>query len=159
MTENITLELLRIIILLNTWLIIFILLYKWANKTFIYEKNFSGRIPPSDAHGNLLGLYYSKKIDYKLFIRSEKFNDLITNGKLIIEIDKQANCQIKISYERKVKPMGYLILFLSVAFFCIGIPAPILILRATKKKAEAEIEKMLTVSEENGEKHLQKPLV
>jgi len=149
MEETKTLETAYIILGLVLWLIVFIVIRWSVNKNFVSEKRFQLKANnfSNDFYKELQMLYHIEESKNKLILRSEKIDDLITRGTLIIEVrNKDDPNSIKITYQRKIKLLGYFIILLGIAFCYIGALVPILIVQDTKKRALQQIDKIFSIS-------------
>lgn len=71
---------------------------------------------------------------------------MVTREKIIIEVrNKGEPSSITITYQRKIKLLGYFIILLGVAFCYIGALVPILIVQDTKKIALTEIDRIFSI--------------
>jgi hypothetical protein len=149
MEETKSLEGAYLLLGLVLWLIIFIVIRWSVNKKFVSEKRF--QLKPNnfadDFYKELQMFYHIEESKNKLILRSEKIDDLITRGTLIIEVrNKDDPNSIKITYQRKIKLLGYFIILLGIAFCYIGALVPILIVQDTKKRALQQIDKIFSIS-------------
>ncbi len=149
MEETKSLEGAYLILGLVLWLIIFIVIRWSVNKKFVSEK----RIQPKtknfsdDFFKELQIFYHIEESGNKLILRTDKIDDLVTRGKIIIEVrNKGEPSSITITYQRKIKLLGYFIILLGVAFCYIGALVPILIIQDTKKNALSEIERIFLIT-------------
>jgi hypothetical protein len=149
MEETKSLEGAYLLLGLVLWLIIFIVIRWTVNKKFVSEK----RIPSSSEnffdvfYKELQIFYHIEESGNKLILRNDKIDDIVTGGKIIIEIrNKGKPTSMKITYQRKIKLLGYFIILLGVAFCYIGALVPIFIVQETKKKALSEIDRIFSIS-------------
>ena len=149
MEETKSLEVAYLLAGLILWLIIFIVI-RWAvNKKIVSEnqiqinnENFFDKF-----YKELQIFYHIEVIGEKLILRTDKIDDIVTSGKIIIEIrNKGKPASMKITYQRKIKLLGYFIILLGVAFCYIGALVPIFIAQETKKKALSEIYRIFSIS-------------
>lgn len=138
MEETKSLEGAYLLLGLVLWIIIFIVIRWSVNKTFVSEK----RIQPKtknfadDFFKELQIFYHIEESGNKLILRTDKIDDIVTRGKIIIEVRNRGEpSAITITYQRKIKLLGYFIILLGVAFCYIGALVPILIVQDTKNKA------------------------
>lgn len=148
MEETKSLEGAYLLLGLVLWLIIFIVIRWSVNKTFVSEK----RIQPKtknfadDFFKELQIFYHIEESENKLILRTDKIDDLVTRGKIIIEVRNRGEpSAITITYQRKIKLLGYFIILLGVAFCYIGALVPILIVQDTKNKALSEIDRIFSI--------------
>lgn len=139
----------QIVLGLFIW-VVFFLIIRWSvNKKFISEK----RIQPKtksfsdDFYKELQIFYHIEESRSKLILRTEKIDDLITNGTIIVEArNKDDPSSISITYKRKIKFLGYIIILLGIACCYIGALVPIIIISETKKNALAEIDRIFSIA-------------
>lgn len=130
------------------WLIIFIVIRWSVNKKFVSEKRFQPKTNnfSEDFFKELQIFYHIEESGNKLILRTDKIDDLVTRGKIIIEVrNKGEPSSITITYQRKIKLLGYFIILLGVAFCYIGALVPILIVQDTKKTALTEIDRIFSI--------------
>jgi len=130
------------------WLIIFIVIRWSVNKKFVSEKRFQPKTNnfSEDFFKELQIFYHIEECGNKLILRTDKIDDLVTSGKIIIEVrNKGEPSSITITYQRKIKLLGYFIILLGVAFCYIGALVPILIVQETKKTALTEIDRIFSI--------------
>jgi hypothetical protein len=125
--------------------IIFIIIWLVIEKKYISEKRFDSN--KSDFEDKLYKeleiFYHIEKSSNKLILKTEKIEDLITKGTLIIEVrNKDDPSIIRITYKRKVKLVGHLIIFLGICFCYVGALFPLLLIQETKKQALNEIDRI-----------------
>ena len=125
--------------------IIFIIIWLVIEKKYISEKRFDSN--KSDFEDKLYKeleiFYHIEKSSNKLILKTEKIEDLITKGTLIIEVrNKDDPSIIRITYKRKVKLVGHLIIFLGISFCYVGALLPLLLIQETKKQALNEIDRI-----------------
>lgn len=131
------------------WLIIFIVIRWTVNKKFVSEKRIQSN---SDKffdvfYKELQIFYHIEESGNKLILRTDKIDDIVTGGEIIIEIrNKGKPTSMKITYQRKIKLLGYFIILLGVAFCYIGALVPIFIVQETKKKALSEIDRIFSIT-------------
>jgi cellulose biosynthesis protein BcsQ len=149
MQEIKSLEGVYLLLGLVLWLIIFLVIRWTVNKTFISEK----RIQPktnnfSDVFFKELQIFYHiEESESNLILRTDKIEDLITHGKILIEIrNKDGPITVKITYQRRIKLIGYLIILIGIAFCFIGALVPVLIVQGTKKRALQQVDKIFSIS-------------
>ena len=149
MEETKSLEVAYLSVGLVFWLIIFIVI-RWAvNKKFVSEKRIQSNKENffDEFYKELQIFYHIEVIGEKLILRTDKIDDIVTSGKIIIEIrNKGKPASMKITYHRIIKLLGYFIILLGVAFCYIGALVPIFIAQETKKKAFSEIDKIFSIS-------------
>jgi hypothetical protein len=138
----------QIVLGLLIWLVFFLIIRWSVNKNFVSEK----RIKPKtkefadDFYKELQIFYHIEESGNKLILRTEKIDDLITNGVIIIEArNKDDPSSIIITYKRKIKFFGYIIILLGIACCYIGALVPIIIVSETKKNALAEIDRIFSI--------------
>ena len=148
MEETKSLEGAYLLLGLVLWLIIFIVIRWSVNKKFVSEK----RIQPKtknfsdDFFKELQIFYHIEESGNKLILRTDKIDDLVTRGKIIIEVrNKGEPSSITITYQRKIKLLGYFVILLGVAFCYIGALVPILIVQDTKNTALTEIDRIFSI--------------
>ena len=119
MEETKSLEVAYLSVGLVFWLIIFIVI-RWAvNKKFVSEKRIQSNKENffDEFYKELQIFYHIEVIGEKLILRTDKIDDIVTSGKIIIEIrNKGKPTSMKITYHRKIKLLGYFIILLGVAF-------------------------------------------
>jgi uncharacterized membrane-anchored protein YhcB (DUF1043 family) len=125
------------------WMIIFFIVKKFVNKKITSQKKISS--PVSDFNkkffDELQFNYHIKETSSAIEITSNKFDDLITNGKIIIEIQSVgADKKITMTYSRKLKGIGFIVILFSIMLCYIGVIIPYLIMQETKKKAMKEMD-------------------
>ena len=131
------------------WVIIFIVIRWSVNKKFVSEKRFQPKTNnfSEDFFKELQIFYHIEESGNMLILRTDKIDDLITRGKIIIEVrNKGEPSSITITYQRKIKLLGYFIILLGVAFCYIGALVPILIIQDTKKNALSEIDRIFLIT-------------
>jgi hypothetical protein len=131
------------------WLIIFLVIRWTVNKKFISEKRIQSNSENffDEFYKELQIFYHIEVMGDKLILRTDKIDDIVTNGKIIIEIrNKGKPASIKITYLRKIKLLGYFIILLGLAFFYIGVLVPVFIVQETKKKALLEIDRIFSIT-------------
>ena len=138
----------QIVLGLFIWLVFFLIIRWSVNKNFVSEK----RIQPKtknfadDFYNELQIFYHIEESGNKLILRTEKIDDLITNGVIIIEArNKDDPSSIIIIYKRKIKFFGYIIILLGIACCYVGGLVPVIIVSETKKNALAEIDRIFSI--------------
>jgi len=138
----------QIVLGLFIWLLFFLIIRWSVNKKFVSEK----RIQPKtksfadDFYKELQIFYHIEEDGNKLILRTGKIDDLITNGVIEIEArNKDDPFSIIITYKRKIKFLGYIIILLGIACCYIGALVPIIIVAETKKNALAEIDRIFSI--------------
>ncbi len=148
MEETKSLEGAYLLLGLVLWLIIFIVIRWSVNKNFVSEKRFQPKTNnfSADFFNELQIFYHIEESGSKLILRTDKIDDMVTRGKIIIEVrNKGEPSSITITYQRKIKLLGYFIILLGVAFCYIGALVPILIVQDTKKTALTEIDRIFSI--------------
>lgn len=131
------------------WLIIFLVIRWTVNKKFISEKHIQSNDENffDEFYKELQIFYHIEVSGDKLILRTDKIDDIVTSGKIIIEIrNKGKPTSMKITYQRKIKLLGYFIILLGVAFCYIGALVPIFIAQETKQKALSEIDRIFSIT-------------
>lgn len=138
MEETKSLEVAYLLAGLVLWLIIFIVI-RWAvNKKFVSEKRIQSNNENffDEFYKELQIFYHIEVIGEKLILRTDKIDDIVTSGKIIIEIrNKGKPTSMKITYQRKIKLLGYFIILLGVAFCYIGALVPIFYCSRNQKES------------------------
>lgn len=148
MEETKSLEGAYLLLGLILWVIIFLVIRWSVNKNFVSEKRFQPKTNnfSEDFFKELQIFYHIEESGNKLILRTDKIDDLVTRGKIIIEVRNRGEpSSITITYQRKIKLLGYFIILLGVAFCYIGALVPILIVQDTKNKALAEIDRIFSI--------------
>lgn len=148
MEETKSLEGAYLLLGLVLWLIIFIVIRWSVNKKFVSEKRFQPKTNnfSEDFFKELQIFYHIEESGNTLTLRTNKIDDLVTLGKIIIEVRNRGEpSSITITYQRKIKLLGYFIILLGVAFCYIGALVPILIVQDTKNKALSEIDRIFSI--------------
>ena len=148
MEETKSLEGAYLLLGLIVWIIIFIVIRWSVNKKFVSEKRFQPKTNnfSEDFFKELQIFYHIEESGNMLTLRTDKIDDLVTRGKIIIEVRNRGEpSSITITYQRKIKLLGYFIILLGVAFCYIGALVPILIVQDTKNKALAEIDRIFSI--------------
>jgi hypothetical protein len=148
MEETKSLEGAYLLLGLVLWLIIFIVIRWSVNKKFVSEKRFQPKTNnfSEDFFKELQIFYHIEENGNKLILRTDKIDDLVTRGTIIIDVRNKADpSAITITYQRKIKLLGYFIILLGIAFCYFGALVPILIVQDTKNKALAEIDRIFSI--------------
>lgn len=128
---------------LIVWLIIFFIVKKIVNKKVISQKKINNPIADFNKKffDELQFTYHLKETSSAIEITSDKFDDLITNGKIIIEIQSVgADKKLTMTYSRKLKGVGFIVILFSIMLCYVGVIIPYLIMQDTKKKALKEMD-------------------
>jgi uncharacterized membrane-anchored protein YhcB (DUF1043 family) len=125
------------------WLIIFYIVKKFVDKKIVSQKKISN--PISDFNKKFIDElqfnYHIKETSTAIEITSDKFDDLITNGKIIIETQSVgSDKKITMTYSRKLKGLGFVVILFSIMLCYVGVIIPYLIMQETKKKALKEMD-------------------
>jgi hypothetical protein len=139
----------QIVLGLLIWLVFFLIIRWSVNKKFVSEKRIQPKTKDfaNEFYKELQIFYHIEESGSKLILRTEKIDDLITNGIIIVEArNKDDPSSISITYKRKIKLLGYFIILLGIAFCYIGALVPILIVQDTKNKALAEIDRIFSIA-------------
>ena len=138
----------QIVLGLFIWLLFFLTIRWSVNKKFVSEK----RIQPKtksfadDFYKELQIFYHIEEYGNKLILRTGKIDDLITNGVIVVEArNKDDPSSITITYKRKIKFLGYIIILVGIACCYVGALVPIIIVSETKKNALAEIDRIFSI--------------
>lgn len=138
----------QIVLCLFIWLLFFLIIRWSVNKKFVSEKRIQPKTKSfADDFYKELQIFYHIEVDgSKLILRTGKIDDLITNGVIIVEArNKDDPSSITITYKRKIKFLGYIIILLGIACCYIGALVPIIIVAETKKNALAEIDRIFSI--------------
>lgn len=139
----------QIVLGLLIW-IVFFLIIRWSvNKKFVSEKRIQPKTKDfaNEFYKELQIFYHIEESRNKLILRTEKIDDLITNGIIIVEArNKDDPSSISITYKRKIKFLGYIIILLGIACCYVGALVPIIIISETKKNALAEIDRIFSIA-------------
>ena len=138
----------QIVLGLFIWLLFFLIIRWSVNNKFVSEK----RIQPKtksfadDFYKELQVFYHIEEDGSKLILRTGKIDDLITDGVIVVEArNKDDPSSITITYKRKIKFLGYIIILLGIACCYIGALVPIIIVAETKKNALTEIDRIFSI--------------
>lgn len=147
--ENYSIDTIQIILGLIVWILIFVIIRRTINKTEVSEKRIGS--VNSQFYDKLFEelqiFYHIEKTNNVLILRSNKMEDIVAKGVLKIQIhNKDAPSYIKITYERKIKLSGYLIVLLGIAMCYIGVLIPVIIIQNTKKSVYSEIDRIFSIS-------------
>ena len=138
----------QIVLGLFIWLLFFLIIRWSVNKKFVSEKRIQPKTKSfADDFYKELQIFYHIEVDgSKLILRTGKIDDLITNGVIVVEArNKDDPSSITITYKRKIKFLGYIIILLGIACCYIGALVPIIIVAETKKNALAEIDRIFSI--------------
>jgi len=139
----------QIVLGLLIWLVFFLIIRWSVNKKFVSEKRIQPKTKDfaNEFYKELQIFYHIEESGSKLILRTEKIDDLITNGTITVEArNKDDPSSISITYKRKIKFLGYIIILLGIACCYIGALVPIIIVAETKKNALVEIDRIFSIA-------------
>lgn len=139
-----------VIISIILWIILFFVAKHMINKSFESQKRLKPKTP--DFHKRLYEelqpIYHLKEKHNKIELNSNKFSDLVADGKLIVSSSHRNDITtLTIQYKRRMKFTGVLLVFLGLLMCYVGVVIPILIVQSTKRGVFKEIEKIFEISE------------
>jgi len=119
------------------------------NKSFTSQKRLHPKSTDfdKDLYDELQHIYHLKEKQGIVELTSDRFVDLIADGKLQVSSSYTGNTTtLTIDYVRKMKFSGLLFVVVGLLFCYVGVIVPILIVQETKKKAFKEIDKIYEIS-------------
>lgn len=132
-----------LLVSLVLWGILFFTVKRIINKKIIFQKKIiSTSQNYQEKLFDLLQFHYHiREIGSAFEISSEKFNDLITHGRILIEVlSIGEEKKITIVYYRQLKFLGFLIVLISIMLCYVGVLIPYLMMNETKKRTLKEID-------------------
>ena len=149
MDGKVTQEILTLIISIIFWIILFFLVRRMINKSFESQKRLQPKTADFDKklYDELQRIYHLQEKQKIIELNSDKFVNLVTDGKLLLSSLKVGDTTIlTVEYKRKMKFTGFLLVMLGLLFCYVGVLVPILIVQSTKKNAFKEIDKIFEIS-------------
>jgi len=131
------------------WLIVFFIVKKIVNKKITSHKKINNATSDFNEKffNELQFNYHIKETSNAIEIISSKLDDLITNGKIIIETQNVGtDKKLSMTYSRKLKGVGFIFILFSIMLCYIGVIVPYFIMQSTNENVLKEMENIFQLA-------------
>lgn len=134
-----------LIIGIIVWIVIFYIVKKVVNRKITSQKKIKSATSEFNEKffEELQFSYQIMEIKNGYEITSNNLDDLITNGKILIELQNiGTDKKITMTYSRKLKGIGFVVILFSIMLCYIGVIIPYFIMQGTKNNALRDMERI-----------------